>query len=71
MTCHKELGEYSVRIKVWHIDAPGHDMQVYSDVGYKKAGVEVHRSLVLAKVLLKFDKFTDECVADYIDHLED
>jgi hypothetical protein len=68
--CHKELGRYSVSVHVWHTETSG-ALNVHSSIWIKKDGVEVERDSVPLNILLKFDRFADECVADYVDHLEE
>jgi hypothetical protein len=71
VTCHKEIKHYSISVTVWHTEGQAGEAHVVSATVYKRGGVEVSRDALPVNILAKFDRFADECVADYVDHLEE
>jgi hypothetical protein len=68
--CHKNIDNFSVRVKVWHVDGPEGTI-VYSHEFYFRDSEPCQRSDVPSSILARFDAFADDCYWDYVEDLEE
>lgn len=71
MECHKNIDQYSLRVKVWHIEGNNGALIVHSAEYYFRDSEPCTRSDVPATILQRFDKFADECFQDYVEEIEE